>query len=84
MYTGLFFNLKQGSGVGSGALAPAGAGWGAGRDYCVRLVFCSFLALSGLCGFECHRAPGTGGSAEVTGGLGPTWVAGKTLLEAPQ
>lgn len=70
--------------MGSGALAPAGAGWGAGRDYCVRLVFCSFLALSGLCGFECHRAPGTGGSAEVTGGLGPTWVAGKALLEAPQ
>jgi hypothetical protein len=70
----------------AGALAPAGAGWGAGRDYCVHLVFCSFLALSGLCGCRCNRAPGTGGSAEVSGGLGPTHtgVAGKALLEAPQ
>lgn len=39
MYTGLFFNLKQGSGAGSEALAPAGAGWGTGGDYCVHLVF---------------------------------------------
>lgn len=59
----------------AGALAPAGAGWGAGRDYCVHLVFCSFLALSGLCGCRCNRAPGTGGSAEVSGGLGPTAAA---------
>lgn len=61
----------------AGALAPTSVGWSAGRDYCVHLVFCSFLALSGLCGCGCHRAPGTGGSAEVTGGLGPTQVAGR-------
>lgn len=67
-----------------GALAPAGTGWGTGIDYCVHLVFCSFLALSGLCGCGCQRAPGPGGSADVTGGLSPTPVAGMALLEVPQ
>lgn len=70
-----------------GALAPAGAGWGTGIDYCVHLVFCSFLALSGLCGCRCHRAPGPGGSADVTGGLSPThgwqaWPCWRSLSRA--